>query len=149
MALRMRLHARPISVALRCLQYILADRITIDHPSSCTHLSARCCLIPSTLPISFEISIYREFSLHAVHGRRLSLVSLLGRCAAWCIGTAPHVFAQLVVLRQSSSIVTAALSRRQHVFLSEALKLSCHTIKFRIRPCKRPEVGSTAPTQPV
>ena len=43
----------------------------------------------------------------------------------WCIGNALHVFSQLVVLRQSSSIVTAALLRRQHVYLFA--RSTCHT----------------------
>jgi hypothetical protein len=57
--------------------------------------------------------------LSRIAGTELSvslLVCLLGRCAVWCIGNHCTSSEQLVVLRQQSSIVTAALSRRQHVF---------------------------------
>jgi hypothetical protein len=44
-----------------------------------------------------------------MHRVGLSLVSLLGRCAVWCVGNALNVFSQLVVLRQWSSIITGPL----------------------------------------
>jgi hypothetical protein len=92
-----------------------------------------------------------------LHAERHSLVSLLGRCAVWCIGNALHVFSQLVVLRLSSSVVTAALLRRQHVRLF--VRGTCHT-QVSHSCARRPHavtrsptprqlpVGSTAPTKP-
>jgi hypothetical protein len=91
----------------------------------------------------------------------LSLVSLLGRCAAWCIGTALHVFStagRVAPVKLHSHCCPVTTSTR--LFLSEALVT--RTRKFRIpehihRPHPAPSsptprqlpVGSTAPTQPV
>ena len=134
---------------IRARNYIATRPLCINSASacSCSGLFISCDaldhdhsgLIPSALLPSLSNRLH-------LHAPCLSLVFLLGRCAAWCVGNALNVFSQLVVLRQWISIVTAALLRRQRVFLSEALVT--HKFWTKCKGSATPAVGTSLRTVP-